>query len=75
MGRQLLPLLLQLIQVGLDVGLEDIHAQLIGLGEDQSKRHSVLTQPLDEVQVDSLRSMTTVDEHKQASHLLTLQHV
>ena len=75
MGRKFLPLFTQLLQVVADVAVYPAAFQLVGFGENDGKRHSVLAQPFYESEVYGLRFVAAVDEDKEAGHLLALQNV
>ena len=69
-GRKLLPLFTQLLQVVADVAVYPAAFQFVGFGENDGEGYSVLAQP-----VYGLRLVTAVDEDKEAGHLLALQNV
>ena len=65
MGREFLPLLPEGVQEAGYVLREAASAQLIGLGEDDSKGNGVLTQPFYELQVYLLGLVAAVNEYKE----------
>ena len=74
-GRKLLPLFTQLLQVVADVAVYPAAFQFVGFGENDGEGYSVLAQPFYESEVYGLRLVTAVDEDKEAGHLLALQNV
>ena len=65
----------QLLQIVADIAVYLAAFQLVGFGENDGKRHSVLAQPFYKGKVDGLRLMAAVDEDKEAGHLLALQDI
>ena len=50
-------------------------AELVGLGEDDGERHTILPEPLHELQVNALRLMATVEQDEEARELLATEDV
>lgn len=66
---------MQLLQIVASITVYPTAFQLVGFGENDGRKHSVLAQPSRKGKVDGLRLMVAVDEDKGIGHLLVLQNI
>ena len=74
-GRQFFPLLGKRVEVEFDVCGKFSSRHFVGFCEDNAKRDAVLTQPLDELQIDALWLVARIDKQKEVHHLRASQDV
>ena len=61
--------------LGIDIPFSRHRAQLISLSEDDRERDLILSDPIQELQVDLLGIMAYIDQNEKAGKLLTVEDI